>query len=115
MKTKRLTILENSLEKKEAEFAKRLDEHWEDVKSTNGEPLGDKRNGQAILDRWDRQRQALSKQEESIEKTKRAIEREKHKISNVESLALPPEIKELIDNGTLSQERVLSESNPYLL
>nr|DAW66639.1 MAG TPA: hypothetical protein [Caudoviricetes sp.] len=105
MKTNRLTILENSLEKKEAEFARRLDEHWEDVKSTNGQPLNDKRNGQATLDRWDRQRQALTKKEESIEKTKRAIEREKYKITNVESLVLPPEIKELVDNGTLSQWR----------
>ena len=105
MKTNRLTILENSLEKKEAEFAKRLDEHWEDVKSTNGQPLNDKRNGQATLDRWDRQRRALAKKEESIEKTKRAIEREKYKITNVESLVLPPEIKELVDNGTLSQWR----------
>ena len=105
MKTNRLTILENSLEKKEAEFARRLDEHWEDVKSTNGQPLNDKRNGQATLDRWDRQRQALTKKEESIEKTKRAIEREKYKIANVERLVLPPEIKELVDNGTLSQWR----------
>lgn len=105
MKTNKLTILENSLEKKEAEFARRLDEHWEDVKSANGQPLNDKRNGQATLDRWDRQRQALTKKEESIEKTKRAIEREKYKITNVESLVLPPEIKELVDNGTLSQWR----------
>jgi hypothetical protein len=104
-RTKRLEILENSLAKKEDEFAKRLNEHWEDVKSTSGEPLGDKRNGQVILARWDKQRKRLTKQEESIEKTKRAIEREKHKISNVESLALPPEIKELIDNGTLLQWR----------
>lgn len=53
-KTNRLTILEDSLVKKEAEFQRRLDAHFADVKRGNGQPMNDKRNGQATLNRWDK-------------------------------------------------------------
>ena len=105
MKTKRLEILENSLAKKEAEFARRLDVHWEDVMSANGQPLNDKRNGRATMDRWERQERAIRNQEKSIEKTKRAIENEKNKIAWVECIDVPPAIQELLDTGVLSQWR----------
>ncbi|MGP1594741.1 MAG: hypothetical protein ACTTH8_05805 [Treponema sp.] len=46
-RTKRLEILEKSLTKKEAELARRIEVHYEDVMSANGQPLNDKRNMQA--------------------------------------------------------------------
>lgn len=105
MKTKRLEILENSLKKKNADINRRIDEHLEDVRSANGQPLNDKRNGRKTLDRWDRQRRMIRESEKSIEKTKRAIEKEEDKIANVESFDCPPPIKKLIDNGTITQWR----------
>ena len=105
MKTKRLEILENSLAKKEAEFARRLNIHWDDVMSANGQPLNDKRNGRATMDRWERQERAIRNQEKSIEKTKRAIENEKNKIAWVECFDVPLAIQELLDTGVLTQWR----------
>lgn len=104
-RTKRLEILENSLAKKEAELARRLDTHWEDVMSANGQPLNDKRNGWATMDRWERQRLAIKNQEKSIEKTKRAIEYEKNRIARVELFTVPTAIQELLDTGVLTQWR----------
>lgn len=101
----RLEILENSLAKKEAEFNRKIAEHFDDVKSANGQPLNDKRNGRATLNRWDRQSEAIRKQEQSMERTKRAIEKEKAKIANAERFAVPRAIQELIDAGTLTQWR----------
>ena len=105
MKTKRLEILENSLAKKEAELARRLNIHWEDVKSANGQPLNDKRNGRATMERWKRQHRAIGSQKESIEKTKRAIDKEINKIARVESFTIPTAIQELLDTGVLTQWR----------
>ena len=51
MKTKRLEILENSLAKKEAELVQRINTHYDDVMSANGQPLNDKRNGRVTMDR----------------------------------------------------------------
>ena len=51
----RLEILKNSLEKKEQQLEKRFDDHFADVKRANGQPLNDKRNGQATMNRWERQ------------------------------------------------------------
>ncbi len=70
MKTKRLEILENSLAKKEAELARRVNEHFDDVMAANGQSLTDKRNDRATLDRWDEQSRMIRKTEKSIEWTK---------------------------------------------
>lgn len=105
MTSKRLEILENSLAKKESELSRKISEHFDDVKSANGQPLNDKRNGQATLNRWDRQIESICRQRESIERTERAIEKEKDKIANVESFTVPRAIQELIDAGTLTQWR----------
>ena len=105
MKTKRLEILENSLAKKEAELTRRIDVHYDDVMSANGQPLNDKRNGRQTMDRWERQHRAIENQKESIEKTKRAIDKEKTKIIRVEDFDVPPAIQELLDAGILTQWR----------
>lgn len=76
----RLDILKASLEKKQAKFDKKLNEHFSDVRSTNGQPLNDKRNGFSTMKRWDKQNEVLSKLQKEIEKTKTAIEREESKI-----------------------------------
>ncbi len=41
----RLEILKNSLEKKQAKFNEKLNEHFMEVRRANGQPLNDKRNG----------------------------------------------------------------------
>ena len=45
--SKKLEILKNSLAKKEQELQRRFDVHFATVKQANGQPLNDKRNGQA--------------------------------------------------------------------
>ena len=104
-RTKRLEILENSLAKKEAELTRRIEVHYDDVMSANGQPLNDKRNGRATLDRWNEQRRMIRKTEESIEKTKQAIDREKDKIAWVDLFTVPAAIRELLDAGVLTQWR----------
>ena len=69
MKTKRLQILENSLIKKNDLFDEKLNNHFETVKQANGQPLNDKRNGQATLNKWDRQNESLLNLKENIEKS----------------------------------------------
>jgi len=107
VKTKRLEILEQSLIKKENLFNEKLENHINTVKQANGQPLNDKRNGQATLNKYDRQNESLRTLKDSIQKTKDAIEREEGKISGVENTKsnLPTQIVELIDNGTLIQWR----------
>ncbi len=104
-RTKRLEILENSLAKKEAELARRIEVRYDDVMSANGQPLNDKRNGRVTMDRWERQQRAIENQKESIEKTKRAIDKEKNKIARVELFTVPATIQELLDAGVLTQWR----------
>jgi hypothetical protein len=101
----RLLILRQSLEKKEKEQSRKLEEHFADVKRANGQPLNDKRNGAATLNRWEKQNVALRNQEESIERTKAAIEREEMKISHAESVDLPQAIRDAIDAGEITQWR----------
>lgn len=103
-KRSRLEILTQSLEKKEAELERRLDAHFDDVKRANGQPLNDKRNGQATINRWEKQSYAIKNQKESIEKTKAAIEREENKrnATNYAYECMPQPIKELIDDGVLT-------------
>lgn len=102
---KRLDILKSSLEKKQEKFNKKLNEHFSDVRSANGQPLNDKRNGASTMRRWDKQNEALSKMQKEIEKTKFAIEHEQSRLRNVadNKSRMPKEITDLIDNGTLKQ------------
>lgn len=101
----RLDILNASLENKQAKFDLMLDAHVKDVKSANGQPLNDKRNGHVTLNRWEKQNYALLNQQKEIEKTKNTIEKEKSKqrgIANHKD-SMPDEILALIENGTLKQ------------
>ena len=103
----RLEILKRSLAKKEEAFNSKLNSHFEDVKSANGQPLNDKRNGQVTLDRWERQNESLRNLENGIKKTKDAIEREESKVANVNQANqdIPKEILDLVADGTLIQWR----------
>jgi predicted Rossmann fold nucleotide-binding protein DprA/Smf involved in DNA uptake len=101
----RLDILKASLEKKQAKFDRKLNEHFADVKSSNGQPLNDKRDGYSTMKRWDRQNDTLSKIQKEIEKTQTAIEREESRIRCIDCnrSSMPEEIQELINDGTLKQ------------
>lgn len=101
--SKRLQVLRTSLVKKEAQFNEKLQAHFGDVKSANGQPLNDKRNGRATMDRWDRQDRALAALQASIEKTKNAIEAEEWKIKDCDKVksTLPAKIMALIESGEL--------------
>ncbi len=101
----RLSVLLGSLEKKENELSRKLDEHFADVKKANGQPLNDKRNGRATLNRWEKQNDSLRRHQESIERTKNAIEREKGKINNAESVELPQAIRDAVKAGEITQWR----------
>lgn len=105
--TKRLEILEESLKKKQQLFDRRLQNHFDTVKQTNGQPLNDKRNGHATLDKWDRQNESLRRLQGEIEKTEAAIERERGKILHVETVkeTLPAEMLALVESGALIQWR----------
>jgi len=105
--SKRLEILKKSLLKKEQELQRRFDEHFATVKQANGQPLNDKRNGQATLNKWERQNDSIRNAQKEIEKTKRAIEFEEGKIAGVENTNkfIPKEILELVESGVLIQWR----------
>ncbi len=103
----RLDILKQSLENKEKQFHEKLDQHISTVKQANGQPLNDKRNGQATLNKWERQNQSLRNVQEGIDKTKRAIEIEEGKVYEVNATKeiLPKEILTLVESGELIQWR----------
>ena len=105
--SKRLEILNQSLVKKEQELRRRFDVHFETVRQSNGQPLNDKRNGQATLNKWERQNDAIRTAKKNIEKTKRAIDIEVGKIKGVERVNtfIPKEILELVESGVLVQWR----------
>ena len=105
--TKRLEILQNSLIKKEVLFDEKLQTHFDTVAEANGQPLNDKRNGQATLNKWDRQSEGLRNLKESIAKTENAIEEEKSKIIDCEGTKnkLPTLILLMLEKGTLNQWR----------
>lgn len=107
METKKLKILKASLIKKEAVLDQRYETHFASVAQANGQPLNDKRNGQATLNKWDRQSEAIRNQKESIEKTKQAIEKEEYKISDTEGAKkeLPSVILEMLETEQLIQWR----------
>lgn len=101
----RLEILKNSLEKKQAKFNEKLNEHFVEVRRANGQPLNDKRNGAATFRRWERQNNALAAMQAEIEKTTAAITREEGKLMSIayNRDSMPQEIRQLIKNGTLKQ------------
>ncbi len=105
--TNRLNVLKESLEKKKALLESKFDEYFKDVASTNGQPLNDKRNGRATLNRWDKQSAAIRKLQEEITITKSAIEKEEGKINDVRKTndTLPQAILELVESGVLQQWR----------
>ena len=105
--SKRLEILKASLVKKQELYSKKQDAHIKDVLSANGQPLNDKRNGQATLSRWDKQCESLKKADTEIEKTQLAIENEEWKIEAVKVAKdqLPQEILDLLNSGDLTQWR----------
>ncbi len=105
--SKRLQILEDSLRKKEEKFNEKLSELYSDVKSANGQPLNDKRNGKSTMTRWDKKDNALRTLNKEIEKTKEALEREQFKINRVETVNefIPSPILELVKKGVLNQWR----------
>lgn len=101
--SKRLEILELSLEKKKAKLDHAFNTHFTDVKRANGQPLNDKRCGDSTFRRWDKQNDSIRKAQEEIQKTADAIEREKGKIAEVEHAlnVFPKPITDLIDEGVL--------------
>lgn len=103
--TARLEILKSSLAKKEARFDARLQDHFDTVAQANGQPLNDKRNGRATLNKWDKQSDALRSLQDSIQRTKDAIEREETKIANASLVSLPEYIQQAIDDGLITQWR----------
>lgn len=103
--SKRLAILKASLSKKEALFSDKLQQHFDTVKQANGQPLNDKRNGQATLSKWDKQSDALRNLESSIQRTKDAIEREEMKIALAESVDVPDFMQKAIEDGLITQWR----------
>ena len=105
--SKKLEILKNSLVKKEQILDEKFNNHFATVKQANGQPLNDKRNGQATLNKWERQSDSIRKQKASIETTKRAIEIEEGKIFEVDHVNsfIPDEILQLVESGELNQWR----------
>ena len=105
--SKRLEILKNYLAKKEQQLNAKFDEHFATVKQANGQPLNDKRNGQATLNKWERQNEGIRTLKKSIEATKQAIEKEESKIKGVEHVNtfIPAEILKLVESGDLIQWR----------
>ncbi|PAO09791.1 hypothetical protein CIW60_12550 [Enterobacter roggenkampii] len=103
--SRRLEILKASLTKKELLFDQRLQQHFNTVKEANGQPLNDKRNGRATLNKWEKQSEGLRNIESSIQRTKDAIEREEMKIALAESVTIPVYMQEAIDAGLITQWR----------
>ncbi len=105
--SKRLEILQRSLERKTEAMDAKIGAHFDSVRSANGQPLNDKRNGRTTLAQWDRQNEAIRTIADGIEKTKAAIEREQAAIGRVESAAefLPQPIKREVAAGLLTQWR----------
>lgn len=101
--TKKLQILNSSLKKKEEKLNKKFQQYFADVKMANGQPLNDKRNGLATLNRWERQEVVLRNLQKDIEKTKI----EKFKVYSCEDVKgkLPQELRTLLDEGKITQWR----------
>lgn len=105
--SKKLEILKQSLAKKEAQLNAKFDTHFATVRQANGQPLNDKRNGQATLNKWERQNEGIRAMKKSIEATKQSIEIEEGVIKGVEhaNIFIPAEIQKLVESGELIQWR----------
>ena len=105
--SKKLEKLKTSLEKKEQDFNQKLQNHFDTVAQTNGQPLNDKRNGASTMMRWEKQNDALRRLDESIERTKEAIEREENIERGIDyaNETIPQEIMRLVESGELTQWR----------
>lgn len=103
--SRRLEILKASLAKKQALFDQRLQQHFDTVKEANGQPLNDKRNGRATLNKWEKQSEGLRNIERSIQRTKDAMEREEMRVALAESVSIPVYMQEAIDEGLITQWR----------
>lgn len=105
--SKRLNILKSSLAKKEQQFKDKLQNHFNTVKQSHGQPLNDKRDGARTLRKWEKQNESLLNLQKSIEKTKNAINKEEGKIKDVEfaNTFIPAEIQKLVKTGELIQWR----------
>lgn len=105
--TKRLEILKNSLEKKQNILDQKFNNHFQDVKRGNGQPMNDKRNGAATLNRWEKQNDGIRNQQKEIEKTKAAIEFEEGKILDCQGILknLPKHFLEALESGEITQWR----------
>jgi hypothetical protein len=101
----RLNILKESLVKKQANFDLKFQSHMDDVKSANGQPLNDKRDGHKTLSRWDRQNESLRNLTASIKKTEEAIDREENKQAYVSMFEVPNCLAEFLSAGTITQWR----------
>lgn len=102
MSSKRLEILENSLQKKKERFDLAIDAHFAEVRKANGQPLNDKKNGYKTIKKWEKQNERLQELQKDIEKTEFAIDREKTILKRVENTSYPDCIQSLIDAGILT-------------
>lgn len=105
--TTRLDILKGSLVKKQQRVDAAFDRHFADVKSANGQPLNDKRNGSATIDRWNAQSDTIRSRRLDVQKTERAIEREQEKVDHVQMVSeqLPQYVVDMVASGELEQWR----------
>ena len=103
----RLEILERSLVNKQAELERRFDAMFADRRSANGQPLNDKRNGQATMNRWEKKDDGIRKMQAEIEKTKNAIAIEKGLIAGADraKTGLPAPLSTALENGSITQWR----------
>lgn len=103
--SKRLDILEQSLEKKSALLDDRISDLFNAVRSTNGQPLNDKKCGSKVFKQWEKLDKAVASAKAKIKKAETAIEREKARIRRVENCPAPAFIQKFIDLGEVVQWR----------
>jgi hypothetical protein len=103
--SKRLEVLKASLQKKQDRLAALFRVHFDAVKQANGQPLNDKRNGQATINKWERQSEAIRNAQTDLAKTALAIEREEAKLNRVETAkeTLPKPILDALEAGEIVQ------------
>jgi hypothetical protein len=103
--SKRLEVLKASLQKKQDRLAALFKVHFEAVKQANGQPLNDKRNGQATMSKWERQSEAIRNAQTDLAKTALAIEREEGKLCRIETAkeTLPRPILDALEAGEIVQ------------
>lgn len=106
-KRTKLDVLQTSLAKKTAKVDAAFDNHFADVKSANGQPLNDKRNGAATMGRWEKQSRTIRNAQSEVKRTERAIDREESKIADVEyaNKTLPQYVLDMVAAGEITQWR----------